>query len=212
MDMSNLATSMVAFTVFSLTGSAAAIVDEQSKIETKITELPEVRQTGFPLMGIDALDEMIVEIEGAIEIEKAKQQTIRIQEWAEADEFAEKQQTLDGIIAKLFNYVGKTPYGFGDTPEVWDCSGLTKWFLSQRGIEVPHSATAQVVGKALIDSPLPGDLVGFKKYGSSDYFHIGVYIGGGMMIHSANPNKDTVFQSISEFAESENSMSVFVRY
>ena len=212
MDISNLATSMVAFTVLGLTGSAVATADEQSKIKTTEINTVQVNELGITLFGIDTLDEMIIELQGEIELEKIKQQTIRVAEWAEADAFAEKQLLLDGLLAELFSYVGKTPYGFGDTPARWDCSGLTKWYLAQRGVEVVHSATAQIQGKALIDAPLPGDLVGFKKYGSSEYFHIGVYIGGGMMIHSANPNKDTAFQSITEFADSENSIAVFVRY
>jgi len=211
MDITHLATSMVAFTVLGLTGaSAAATVDEQEIPKNTIG--PAINVSNMPLTGISEIDLVIADYEGQAQLEKQQQETLRIQEWAESDAFAEKQVELDGVIAELFTYVGKTPYGFGDTPRNWDCSGLTKWFLEQRGIEVTHSATAQIVGKVLRDTPLPGDLVGFKKYGSSEYFHIGVYIGGGMMVHSANPNKDTVFQSISEFADFENSLAVFVRY
>jgi hypothetical protein len=211
MDLNNLATSMVAFTVLGLSGASASTkVDEQTMPEN-IAE-PTISILEMNLTGISEIDILIADYEGRLELERQQQETLRVQEWAEADVFAEKQMELDGVIAELFTYVGKTPYGFGSTPKAWDCSGLTKWFLSQRGIEVVHSATAQIIGKAFRYAPLPGDLVGFTKYGSSEYFHVGVYIGGGMMIHSANTNSGTVFQSVSQFADSENSLAVFVRY
>jgi cell wall-associated NlpC family hydrolase len=144
-----------------------------------------------------------------------EQHLVELQEWAEADEFASTQVEIDAAIAALWPHVGVTPYGFGDTPSIWDCSGLTLWYLEQRGItDVVHSATAQVrdIRSTIVDAPIAGDLVAFQKNGSSSYFHIGVYIGGGMMIHSANPNKDTVFEAIQPFAEFENSKVAYIRY
>jgi cell wall-associated NlpC family hydrolase len=144
-----------------------------------------------------------------------EQHLVELQEWAEADEFASTQVEIDAAIAALWPHVGVTPYGFGDTPSIWDCSGLTLWYLEQRGItDVVHSATAQVrdIRSTIVDAPIAGDLVAFQKSGSSSYFHIGVYIGGGMMIHSANPNKDTVFEAIQPFAEFENSKVAYIRY
>lgn len=145
-----------------------------------------------------------------------QQRLVELEEWAEADEFASTQVQIDVAIAALWPHVGVTPYGFGITPNRWDCSGLTLWYLEQRGFtDIPHSATAQVrdIRSKIVDAPIAGDLVAFQKRGASTtYFHIGVYIGGGMMIHSANPNKDTVFEAIQPFADFENSKVAYIRY
>jgi hypothetical protein len=146
---------------------------------------------------------------------KQKQKLLELEEWAEADEFANNQVEIDAAIAALWPHVNVTPYGFGITPDRWDCSGLTLWYLEQRGFtDIPHSATAQVrdYRSTIVDAPIAGDIVAFQKNGSSSYFHVAVYIGGGMMIHSANPNKDTVFEPIQPFADSENSKVVYLRW
>lgn len=147
---------------------------------------------------------------------EAKANLINAAEEAEADLYYSQQLSVDAAIAALWPHVDKTPYGFGNTPLIWDCSGLTQWYLAQRGItDVIHSATAQVrdIRSTIVDAPIAGDLVAFQKRGASaTYFHIGVYIGGGYMIHASNPQKDTNLQLVEEFADSENSKVVFVRY
>ena len=146
---------------------------------------------------------------------EAKADLIQTAEEAEADLYYQQQVAVDAAIASLWPHVNVTPYGFGDSPSIWDCSGLTKWYLEHRGItDVVHSATAQVrdIRSTIVDAPIAGDLVAFQKSGASSYFHIGVYLGGGMMIHAANPDKDTTFQSVSSFADSENSRVAYIRY
>tara|TARA_B110000503_G_C6985862_1_gene345223 strand:+ start:30 stop:695 length:666 start_codon:yes stop_codon:yes gene_type:complete len=160
-------------------------------------------------------DYQLARTEQTINLLKAEQNLLETQELAEADVFEQYQVESDAAIAALWPYVGETPYGFGDTPNIWDCSGLTKWYLEQRGIQdIVHSATAQArdYRSTIVDAPIPGDLVAFQRYGSSEYFHIGVYVGGGMMIHAANPAKDTSFQQVQSFAESENSKVAYIRY
>lgn len=168
------------------------------------------------------LASIAMEYDYQLKLEEQKQQTLErqtaltiAQEQAEADLFEQYQLESDAAIAALWPHVGTTPYGFGKTPDRWDCSGLTLWYLEQRGItDVPHSATAQVrdIRSKIVDAPIAGDLVAFQKYGSKSYFHIGVYVGGGYMIHAANSRTDTVFQSVESFADSENSRVVFIRY
>jgi len=208
--------------IFVLTGSsvnADAIQSSSNNLEIVYIKdfsepvSPEIRTQ------LDELDKIILEKDGErkvreaeIRLEAEKQNTIRMNEWAESNLFISKQEVRDREIEKLVAQVGITEYGFGDTPEVWDCSGLTKWYLQGQGIEVAHSATSQVVNGTRVLTPIAGDLVGFQKFGASTYFHIGVYIGGGLMVHSANPDKDTELRSVSEFANIENSNVVYVRY
>lgn len=122
--------------------------------------------------------------------------------------------TIDQALADLYAYVGKTPYVLGaSTTRAWDCSGLTLWFYeTYRGITLPHSATAQQRQGELVDAPIPGDLVAFIHNGYQNAYHIGVYIGGGLVIHALNPNRGTTMDNIKIFAEKENSRVEYIRY
>jgi cell wall-associated NlpC family hydrolase len=75
------------------------------------------------------------------------------------------------------------PYVWGAAgPTTFDCSGLTMWAYKQVGINLPHYTGSQWnAGTHVSLSQLqPGDLVFFY----SDLHHMGMYIGGGMMIHA----------------------------
>lgn len=67
-------------------------------------------------------------------------------------------------------------------PRAFDCSGFTMWCYRQIGISLPHSSRAQInIGQRVSRANLqPGDLVFF----GSPIHHVGMYIGGGLMIHS----------------------------
>lgn len=67
-------------------------------------------------------------------------------------------------------------------PNSFDCSGLTMWCYSHVGISLPHSSAEQYnSGQHVSRKDLaPGDLVFF----GSPIHHVGLYIGGGMMIES----------------------------
>ena len=74
-------------------------------------------------------------------------------------------------------------YIFGaDGMTYWDCSGLTMRAYQAGGVSLPHSSRAQYsYGKAVKRSALkPGDLVFFGRPIS----HVGIYIGGGKMVHA----------------------------
>lgn len=64
----------------------------------------------------------------------------------------------------------------------WDCSGLTMRAFQTAGVSLPHSSRAQYgYGKSVTRSNLaPGDLVFYGRPIS----HVGIYIGGGKMVHA----------------------------
>jgi len=80
-------------------------------------------------------------------------------------------------------------------PRSFDCSGLMLWCYRQIGISLPHSSRAQInVGQRVSRSNLePGDLVFF----GSPIHHVGMYIGGGQMIHA--PSSGDVVKVSSAF-------------
>ena len=85
-------------------------------------------------------------------------------------------------VAVAMQYLG-TPYVWGGgAPGGFDCSGLTSYAYAQVGIGLSHFTGAQWNEGVRVpaDQLLPGDLVFFH----SDLHHMGMYIGGGQMIHA----------------------------
>jgi peptidoglycan DL-endopeptidase CwlO len=80
-----------------------------------------------------------------------------------------------------WDQLGK-PYSYGAAgPGSYDCSGLTMASWQAAGISLPHNAAAQYSATTRISSGelAPGDLV---FYYNND--HVGIYIGGGQIIHA----------------------------
>ena len=86
-------------------------------------------------------------------------------------------------------------YSYGGVgPNSYDCSGFTMAAFATVGINLPHSATSQFnYGTAVGKSDLqPGDLVFFY----SGPGHVGIYVGGGMIIDARNERVGVVYTSI----------------
>ena len=86
--------------------------------------------------------------------------------------------TAQAIVNAAYSQLG-VPYVWGGTtPGVGlDCSGLTQYCHRVAGISIGRTSEVQGGGVKAVSNPQPGDLV---CYGS----HIGIYIGGGQMIHA----------------------------
>ncbi|EPH06614.1 hypothetical protein HMPREF1531_00515 [Propionibacterium sp. oral taxon 192 str. F0372] len=93
--------------------------------------------------------------------------------------------------------VGK-PYVYGATgPNAFDCSGLMVYSFKQAGISLPRTSQGQMsVGSAVSPSAMmPGDLI--ISYGGG---HVGMYIGGGQMVHAATEGVGVVVSPVSQFS------------
>jgi peptidoglycan DL-endopeptidase CwlO len=81
------------------------------------------------------------------------------------------------------------------TPGVaFDCSGLTMWAWAQAGVGLPHQSSAQygAVPHVPSSSAQPGDLIFYY----SPISHVGLYIGGGQMVHASMPGVGVVVSSV----------------
>lgn len=89
----------------------------------------------------------------------------------------------DKVIAYARKQIGD-PYRWGAAgPDAYDCSGLVVAAYASIGIRLPHQ-TGDLVGKGRRvsrDQMQPGDLVFLSDH------HVGIYIGGGKMIHAPHP-------------------------
>lgn len=199
-----------------ISASAASMFEPVLRQPTsELRYTPPVRTTTDIVKRLPELERLanqIDELQTEVEAKEMDIAAIKKQKAAELTELRETYVSMDQAIIELSEYVGKTPYGFGDDPSRWDCSGLTLWFYkTYRGIDLEHSATAQMNNGEIVDSPIPGDLVAFRYGRSTSAFHIGVYIGAGMFIHSKNYNADTVLERVEDFA-SKNIQVAYIRY
>ena len=198
----------------SASGEMYSPILQPQSLETLTTAPAKTLKTDLlaQLPNIGKLSDRIENLELTLEQKNAKITAIKQQNLMELAEQREIYETMDKALQKLISYVGKTPYGFGDDPKRWDCSGLTMWFYQKfRGIELAHSATAQMREGEIVDAPIPGDLVAFKYRKSSGAFHNGVYVGSGLFIHAKNYSADTVMETVDGFAKNGITV-VYVRY
>ncbi len=96
------------------------------------------------------------------------------------------QQAADAAATQL-----GAPYSYGGaSPSTgFDCSGLTMWSWKQAGVNIPRTATDQYWATTRVTRQQlqPGDLV-FYGTSTTSIQHVGIYVGNGYMIDSANPN------------------------
>jgi cell wall-associated NlpC family hydrolase len=89
------------------------------------------------------------------------------------------------------------PYVYGGSgPGGFDCSGLTSWAWRAAGVSLPRTAQAQynAVRHIPISALQPGDLVFYGSAGG--IYHVGIYVGGGRMIHAPHSGQVVSYISI----------------
>jgi cell wall-associated NlpC family hydrolase len=94
------------------------------------------------------------------------------------------------------HYLG-IPYVWGgSTPGGFDCSGLVMYVYAQLGISLPHFAAAQYGFGTPVsrDQLQPGDLVFFDGLN-----HVGIYIGGGQMVHAPQTGDVVKISPLTDF-------------
>ncbi|MGI5481154.1 NlpC/P60 family protein [Streptomyces lavendofoliae] len=99
-------------------------------------------------------------------------------------------------VAYAYGALGK-PYVWGATgPSAFDCSGLTQAAWRSAGVSLPRTTYTQIdTGRRVSPSELaPGDLVFFYPGVS----HVGLYVGGGRMIHAPRPGAPVRIAPIDE--------------
>ena len=101
------------------------------------------------------------------------------------------------VVETAKKYIGYS-YKYGASgPTSFDCSGFTSYIFKQHGISLNRTAKAQYSnGVAVSRANLqPGDLVMFGP-SVSGINHVGIYIGGGKIVHAANTSRGVTIDTI----------------
>ena len=91
------------------------------------------------------------------------------------------------VVAFVYAQIGK-PYVFGASgPNSYDCSGLTSAAWASVGVSIPRTSQEQWAGLPHVPTSdmQPGDILVFNGAG-----HVGIYVGGGMMIDAPHTGLD----------------------
>lgn len=98
------------------------------------------------------------------------------------------------VLAYAMKFVGY-PYVYGgSSPSGFDCSGFTSYVYKHFGVSLSRTAAGQYSnGTAVSRANLQvGDLVMF----GSPINHVGIYAGGGRIVHAANPSRGVTTDTI----------------
>ena len=146
-----------------------------------------------------------VKIQGSANTKKTGKYTIKYVATDEAGNSSSKSLTVWvlnpndvapnlGIVTTAKTRLG-CPYKWGATgPSSFDCSGFTQWVYKKNGKSIPRTSGAQKSAgrKISLSSVKPGDIV--WKPG-----HVGIYVGGGRVIHAPGAGKSVRYTSLSSF-------------
>lgn len=116
-----------------------------------------------------------------------------------AGQLAQKRAALatgSQVVREARRFLG-LPYLWGGTSSYgFDCSGFSYSLYRHFGVTIPRDATPQYLAGTPVASGAeqPGDLVFFRNSGG--IHHVGIYVGGGRMIHSPGTGRRIGYASI----------------
>lgn len=114
------------------------------------------------------------------------------------------------LVSIAYSYLGY-PYGPGNYPGAFDCSGFVQFVYSQVGINISRSTYTQVWDGSPVGygDMQPGDII-IWGYGSTPT-HSALYVGNGMMVHSANYGTGVIESSVQGWLNGSGTSIVSIR-
>lgn len=108
--------------------------------------------------------------------------------------------TFEELRAIGLRYVGRPYVRAGVGSPGFDCSGLTCRVFAEAGYPLPRTSREQFgVGQEVpLDALEPGDLLFFARPRTKRIEHVGIYLGGGEMLHAATGRGRVMISDLSE--------------
>lgn len=131
-------------------------------------------------------------------VQDEKPQEEVITEKAYKEEVTNNSGANSDIVSAAMAQLGK-PYVYGSAgPSAFDCSGLTSYlYQNVYGISLNRNSAAQASNGYAVDwsNLQEGDLMFFNTSGSG-ISHVGIYVGGGQMVHASTPSTGVICSNI----------------
>ena len=105
----------------------------------------------------------------------------------------------EGIVGVAMRYLGYPYVWGGSSPGGFDCSGFTKYVVNMvLGVNIGPTVGGQIGAGVSIGAKNlePGDLVFFQNTYQPGLSHVGIYIGGGQMVHAGSERTGVVVSNI----------------
>ena len=178
--------------------SKEAEIVEQIKLNTEVSVLSE--ENGWSKITVNGKEGYIA---SNLLSDKKTQETVTSRGSTTTRKKEEKAETTttpgkgSTVVETAKKYIGyKYVYG-ASGPNSFDCSGFTSYIFKLHGVSLNRTAKGQYSnGTAVSRSNLqPGDLIMFGP-SASKINHVGIYIGGGSIVHAANPSRGVTIDTI----------------
>ena len=177
-------------------------VVEQIKLNTEVTVLSE--ESGWSKVSVNSKEGYVA---SNLLSSSKTQETVTSRSGTtrkKAEETNKKETTTTApsgkgatVVETAKNYIGYR-YVYGASgPNSFDCSGFTSYIFKLHGVTLSRTAKGQYSnGTTVARSDLqPGDLVMFGP-SVSGINHVGIYIGGGQIVHAANASRGVTIDTI----------------
>ena len=114
--------------------------------------------------------------------------------------YTSNEELRQGIIDYAMQYLGnRYVHGGSSLESGTDCSGFTCFVYAQFGYSISRTPGGQYssAGRSISSEELqPGDIVCYSSNGGKSCTHVGLYIGDGQIIHSANSRKGVIISAV----------------
>lgn len=141
---------------------------------------------------------------GAVTRQKKASETNQTQNETKAvakPEISESGVSGSSVISYAKQYLGYKYTSGGSSPSRgFDCSGFTTYVYKQFGIGLSRTSKGQAQNGTAVDKGnlAVGDIICFSGSRSSKNIgHVGIYVGGGKFIHSANSRQGVIISNVS---------------
>ena len=130
------------------------------------------------------------------EEEERRALAARMQEEDPSNQYTSNEELRKAIIEYAMQYLGnKYVHGGRSLADGTDCSGFTCYVYKDFGYSISRTPGGQYSsdGRSISYEEIqPGDII---CYGKSKCTHVGLYIGDGQIIHSANSRKGVIISA-----------------
>ena len=117
-----------------------------------------------------------------------------------ATTYTSNAELRQGIIEYAMQYLGnRYVHGGSSLSGGTDCSGFTCFIYAEFGYSIRRTPGGQYsgAGRSISSEELqPGDIVCYSSNGGKSCTHVGLYIGDGQIIHSANSRKGVIISAV----------------